>query len=259
MSLINEALKQTRGQTAQASHDGPMGMPVTHPRERERRTIRTDVLIVGAVLLLPLLVLGGAAGLYLLKGRGTAPPPVAAPVVAAVPPAVPVVAVAPVVTPAAVPAPAPVPVAAPAATVPVVPLASAPPIPDAGTLPVPAPKVAVARIAALPPRELPQPAVAIQKAPVAEAPAAKPQAAPQVSSTKPAARTTTPAARAALDKLRASVALTAIVGSGPAAKALVNGRIVKVGDSVEGAVIAAIGADAVTVELDGEKTDLVLK
>lgn len=208
MSLINEALKQTRGETSRASHDGPMGMPVTHPRDKQRRILRTDVLIVAAVLLLPLLLLGGAALLYLLKGRDVQPQAVSPPIVGPVRPAVPALAVEP--------------------------------------------------IAKASSGELPQPGVNAPRIPAAEPAVPKPNE-PQDPPTKPTSSPATHPSRAVLDKLRTSLTVTAIIGSGSTAKALVNSRILKVGDMIEGAVIVAIEADAVTLELGGEKADLVLK
>jgi len=225
MSLINEALKQTRGATSQSPQGGPAGIPISHPRSEERRSLRTDVLLVSAVLLLPLLLLGGAALLYLIK-RDTQSTPVPPPAPAAI---------------NSVPSPTPAHTTTPDVTQSAARSAALPSAPARPPSPV-APGGAIGpgtRVAASGARE---PTPAVTPAPSANTPETS----------------RLPASRETLAKLKLGLKLTAVVGSGANVKALVNGRILKVGDTLEGALVVAIGNDAVTLELAGEKTDLTL-
>lgn len=96
MSLINDALKQARSEGRRDAPGAPLlGVPVESGPARRAKGVRSDLLAVGAVLLLPLLLFA-AAGIYYLA-RPPAPPPPPPPAAtappaesAAVPPATPV-------------------------------------------------------------------------------------------------------------------------------------------------------------------------
>ena len=259
MSLINEALKQTRGAPSQSRPDGPPGIPISHPPSEDKRGLRTDILLVSVVLLLSLLLLGGAALFYLAKqgaqsaaGSSRSPASVTSPS-----------------SPLPAHATTPDVVGQAAARIAPLPASPAQPRPAVSPGTAQAKKTASPEVQATrPPARvdtIPEqvPAVSAVPSPGAQlAPAGTEEVTPAVSPAPPAnapgGSSQLPAARETLAKLKASLKLTAIIGSGASARVLVNSRICKIGDTLDGALVVAIGNDAVTLALGGEKTDLTL-
>jgi MSHA biogenesis protein MshK len=93
------------------------------------------------------------------------------------------------------------------------------------------------------------------KAPVAEAPPAPRVAAPASAPAPQKQAAPTTLAKAVVPKLK----LQGIFYRPNNPSAMVNGKTLFIGDSIDGAKVTAIEADSVTIEMDGESRELTFQ
>jgi len=234
MSLINDALKRT--QDDQTAGPGAMaGVPVY--QKAPERGLRREVLLISLLVILVVLLFGGLVGtlVYLRTrpaGPATASPPVTAP-------AAPKPSLAPQSRYGKSMAKAKA-VAGSVAALDQEGREAAAAI--GGGQPVPATTVPV------PPPAAPVPPVAVT--PPVPAPAAAPQATPA-----PAPRPPPPA-----PAVRTAYKLSGIIGRPPVFTALVNGRMLKAGDRLDGAVVVSVEVRRVVIqEADGKTVELIIQ
>jgi hypothetical protein len=227
MSLINDALKQARGASPlPVGDDSALGKPVYGGATAKRRSLRNDLLIVAAVLFLPLLVFALAAFVFVMKSCRRQVQPVSQ-----------------TISTSALSAPAKAALSSPAN------LESRPP-------PVPEPVSMIAPNAAVThaessTRALPKGADSASSAPIVH------PVPPRAESVLTAAGAV-PASAATIAKVKVRFRLAGVMGVGADAKALINNRICRIGDTVEDARITDIGSDHVKLEVGGESVEMAI-